>query len=129
MHDPKAPKKRRWRHKFREAFHGIKLGVRGHSSFCVHFFFAVLVVAFSAVLECYVWEWCVLLGCIGMVLTTELLNSSIETLFHGLDDATKSRLHGVLDISAGAVLMASITASTIGLIVFVNRFYSVLTGN
>ena len=33
---------RRWRDKFRDAFRGVKLGIRGHSSFCVHFFFAAM---------------------------------------------------------------------------------------
>ena len=35
-------RRRAWRDKFREAARGVKLGVRGHSSFSVHFFFAAL---------------------------------------------------------------------------------------
>ena len=41
---PRERKARRWRDKFREALRGVKLGVRGHSSFSVHFFFAALAV-------------------------------------------------------------------------------------
>src|SRR4051812_4170365 len=63
------PRRRRWRDKFRDAFRGIKRGVRGHSSFVVHFFFAALALAAGLVLGCALWEWCVLLGCIGLVLT------------------------------------------------------------
>ena len=37
--------RRRWRDKFREAIRGVKLGVRGHSSFFVHFFFAAMALA------------------------------------------------------------------------------------
>src|SRR5262249_60991035 len=100
---------------------GIKLGVRGHSSFFVHFFFTALVLAAAAVLGCEMLEWCVLLGCIGLVLTAELFNSAVETLFRGLDEETKSRTWPALDIPAGAVLLASITASVVGGIVFVSR--------
>src|SRR5205085_9365485 len=112
---PARPRSRRpWRDKFRAAFRGIKLGVRGHSSFFVHFFFAALVVAAGGALRCTLVEWCLLLGCIGLVLTAELLNSAFETLFRGLDAATRERVWPCLDIAAGAVLLASITASAIG---------------
>jgi diacylglycerol kinase len=93
---------RRWCDKFGEALRGVKHGVRGHSSFFVHFFFAALVVAAALVLQCALIEWCALIGCIGAVLTAELFNSALETLFRGLDPATKLRLHGVLDIAAGS---------------------------
>jgi diacylglycerol kinase (ATP) len=56
-----------------------------------------------------------------MVLTAELFNSAIETLFAGLDEATKARAWPALDVAAGAVLLASITASVIGCIVFAAR--------
>lgn len=122
---PPAPKRkgpRRWRDKFREAFRGMKLGVRGHSSFAVHFFAAAGAIAACVALDCRVVEWCLVLLCIGLVFTAELFNSAIETLFHGLDADTRSRWNGSLDIAGGAVLMASLAAATVGGIVWVNRF-------
>jgi diacylglycerol kinase len=124
---PKRKKPRPWRQKFGEAFRGIKLGIRGHSSFYIHFFFAVLVVAVANALQCGWVEWCILLGCIGMVFTAELFNSAIETLFHGLDAESKNRIQGCLDIAAGAVLMASITAAIVGGIVLVRQFNKYLS--
>jgi diacylglycerol kinase len=112
---------RTWRGKFGAAFRGIKLGVRGHSSFFVHFFVAAMVLLAAIVLRCDPLEWSILLGCIGLVLTAELFNSTIETLFRGLDDATKSRVWPCLDIAAGAVLLASITAAIIGALVFLQH--------
>ncbi|HEY8505553.1 MAG TPA: diacylglycerol kinase, partial [Gemmataceae bacterium] len=50
-------------------------------------------------------------------------NSALETLFRGLDEPAKARIHGCLDISAGAVLLASATALLIGAIIFLNRLY------
>src|SRR4051794_40997040 len=76
---PARPRSRRpWRDKFRAAFRGVKLGVRGHSSFFVHFFFAALVLAAAVVLGCGLVQWCLLLGCIGLVLTAELFDSALE---------------------------------------------------
>ncbi len=115
----KAP--RRWRDKFKEAFRGVKLGVRGHSSFSVHFFFAALVITAAAVLGLNWAEWCLILLCVGGVFAAELFNSTIETLFHGLDAETKGRIHGCLDIAAGAVLMVSLTATAVGGVVFTRK--------
>ena len=128
---PRVKKRRRWRDKFREAGRGIKLGVRGHSSFSVHFFFAALVVTAAAVLGFDWVEWCLVLGCVGAVIAAELFNSAIETLFHGLDPETKDRTYHCLDIAAGAVLVASLTAAVIGTIVFgqkLLRLFHVIPG-
>ena len=124
---PESRKKaRRWRDKFREAFRGVKRGVRGHSSFFVHFFFAVLALAAALTLGCGLVEWCLVLGCVGLVTTAELLNSAIETLFHGLDAEGKARSRACLDIAAGAVLVASLTAAVVGALVFGNRLLIIL---
>ena len=97
------------------------MGIRGHSSFAVHFFFAVLVTIAGIVLGCQLLEWCLLVFAIGLVLTAELLNSAIETLFRGLDQDTRERSWQALDIAAGAVLMASFIAVVIGAAVFIRR--------
>lgn len=117
--EPPAPKKpRQWRDKFREAFRGVKRGVRGQSSFAVHFFCAVVALTAAAVLECNRYEWCLIIGCVGFVITAELLNSSIETLFKGLEQEARDRVYPCLDIAAGAVLIAGLTSLAIGAIIF-----------
>ena len=117
-----VPRPRRsWKDKFRDAFRGLKIGIRGHSSFSIHFFFATLVLAAAVVLKCALLEWCLLLGCIGLVLTAELFNSAVETLFRGLSEEVKERSWQSLDIAAGAVLLASMTAVVVGCLVFVPK--------
>jgi diacylglycerol kinase len=113
---------RRWADRFREAARGIQLGLRGQSSFSVHFFCAAAAVAACVALNCRLWEWCVILLCVGGVFTAELFNSAIEALSHGLDPETKGRWNGCLDVAAGAVLTASLFAALVGTLVFVNRF-------
>jgi diacylglycerol kinase len=121
------PRPRRpWRAKFRDAFRGLKLGIRGHSSFSVHFFFAALVLVAAVVLRCQVIEWCILLLCIGLVLTAELFNSAIETLFRGLDEPTRDRSWQALDIAAGAVLGASLVAAAVGIAIFTPHLLALL---
>ena len=125
--DPTPVRPRRsWAAKFATAFRGLKLGVRGHSSFSVHFFFAALVLAAATVLRCDMAQWCLLIACIGGVLTAELFISAVETLFRGLDPETRDRAWPALDVSAGAVLLASLTAGAIGLVIFVSRLIGCL---
>ena len=114
---PKRPR-RPWSHKFGDALRGLKFGIRGHSSFFVHFFCTALVIAAAVALQCKPLQWALLILCIGFVLTAELFNSAIETLHRGLDAETRERTWKALDIAAGAVLMASITAALVGLCVF-----------
>ena len=121
-----ARRRRRWGEKFRDALRGVKRGVRGHSSFFVHFFLAALVVASAVVLRCDWRDWCLLLGCIGFVLTAELFNSAIETLFRGLDEGAKHRSWPALDIAAGAVLFASLVAAGVGIAIFSCRLLQLL---
>jgi diacylglycerol kinase len=78
-------------------------------------------------LQCSLVQWGLLLLCIGVVLTAELFNSAIETLHRGLDDLTKERTWQALDIAAGAVLMASVTAVLVGLLVFGAQLWHLLT--
>jgi diacylglycerol kinase len=119
---PKRPSmSRTWKDKFADAFRGLKFGTRGQSSFAVHFFAAATVITSAAVLHCSLEEWALLIFAIGLVLTTELVNSALETLFRGLDPETRESSWKSLDIAAAAVLVASITAALIGMLVFGRR--------
>lgn len=121
--DPPRRARRKWRAKFGDAFRGWKRGVRGHSSFSVHFFAAALVIAGAIAFRCEWVEWCLLLAGIGAVLTAELFNSAVEALFHGQDESVKPGNYQALDIAAGAVLMASVTAALVGAVIFGRRIW------
>jgi diacylglycerol kinase len=112
--------------KLADALRGLKVGIRGHSSFFVHFFFSALVLAAAVMLRCDLEQWCLLLLCIGLVLTSELFNSAVETLFRGLDESTKEKCWRCLDISAGAVLMASVFACVVGAAIFLKQLMALL---
>jgi diacylglycerol kinase len=121
---PRPP--RTWAAKFADAFRGLKYGIQGQSSFFVHFFVTAVVLAAALVLRVGLVSWCLLLLCIGGVLTAELFNSAVETLFHGLDERTKARTYRALDVAAAAVLVASATAAVVGSLVFLSRLLELL---
>jgi len=118
--DPASPE-RCWADKFRDAFRGVKAGVRGQSSFFVHFFAAAAVIVAGIVLGVNMIEWCLLLVCIAGVLTTEMLNSALESMAKAITGESDPHLGNSLDIGSAAVLTASLGASTVGAIIFGHR--------
>jgi len=117
-----GPRRRRsWAKKFRDAFRGLGVGVRGQSSFRVHFFFAAAVIVCAAVMRMPRVEWCVLLVCIALVLAAELFNSALELLAKAITDEQDPRLADALDIGSAAVLVASLGAALVGSILFLHR--------
>jgi len=119
-HDLPSPK-RTWGSKFRDAFRGLKEGLRGQSSYCVHFFAAAVVAVAATVLRMNAVEWCLLLLCIAGVLTAELFNSALESMAKAITGRNDPHLGNSLDIGSAAVLLASIGAAAVGAVVFVRR--------
>lgn len=125
MHD--FPDSRSWRAKFADAFRGVKLGVRGQSSFFVHFFIAAAVVAAAVTMNCSLVEWCLLVLCITAVLVAEMFNSAIEALAKAITGEFDRQVGAALDIGSAAVLLTAIGASIVGGIIFGNRLGQLLT--
>jgi diacylglycerol kinase len=119
----KAPisRERRWSDKFRDAFRGLKEGVRGQSSFSVHFLVAVAVIGAGVVLRVSVIEWSLLTICITGVMVAELFNSSLESMAKAITHDPHPHLGNSLDIASAAVLAASVGAVVVGAVIFGNR--------
>jgi len=117
---------RSWACKFRDAFRGVKEGVRGQSSFFVHFFVAAVVVAAAAVLYLDRVDWCLLLLCITVVLVAEMFNSALESMAKAITGEDNPHLGDSLDIGSAAVLLASIGASIVGSLIFLHAIAKLL---
>jgi diacylglycerol kinase len=122
------PSTRTWTDKFRDAFRGLRSGVRGQRSFRVHLPAAAAVIASGAILRVSLLEWCVLLLSITIVLATELFNSALESMAKAFGDQPNPHLAQALDIAASAVLIASIGASLVGGLLFIVRLGILLQG-
>jgi diacylglycerol kinase len=121
MNNDPLSAERFWSHKFRDAFRGVGEGMRGQSSFLVHFFIAGAVVVAGVLLRVNLYEWCLLTLCITGVLTAEMFNSALESMAKAITGETDPHLGNSLDIGSAAVLLASIGASVVGAIVFAHR--------
>lgn len=68
-------------------------------------------------------EWMVQLLAIGMVMGIEGVNTAVEKLSDYIQPGHDERIGKVKDISAGAVLLASIMASIAGLMIYLPRIF------
>lgn len=112
---------------FRYAFAGIRLGLEEHNM-RVHVIATLCVLALGMFFSITHYEWIAVLLSIGLVISTELMNTALEETCDALAAAHKdsySRLGRPKDIGAGAVLVAALIASIVGLVIFVPYFVMV----
>ncbi len=121
MREKEPRRKRSWPEKFRDAFRGVGLGVRGQGSFRVHFLAAVAVIVAAAVMQVTPLQWCVLLLCVAVVLAAEMFNSALESLARTITDEHHPHVRDALDIGSAAVLVAAVGAVIVGAIIFIHR--------
>lgn len=103
---------------FRYAFTGVFMLVKGGNNMMIHLLTAFLVIILSFILQLSYYEWCLIVFCIGFVIAAEGFNTAIEKLVDKISPERNEVAGLVKDISAGAVLIAAITAAIIGIIVF-----------
>lgn len=126
MTDESHFSQRSWPEKFRDAFRGTWLGMRRQTSFRVHFSVAAAVIVCGLVFQVTLIEWCILLLCITIVLAAEMFNSALESIGKAITDEHHYHLGNALDIGSAAVLVASLGASLVGSIIFLNHLGQVL---
>lgn len=107
---------------FYHAFHGIWVGIKAERNVRIHFLSAILVLALGLWLKVDQVSWAALALSIGLVLTTEFLNTALE---HLVDIAANGEYHQsaryAKDTAAAAVLCASCMALIVGALVFLPR--------
>lgn len=104
---------------FKNARKGFRLVFKSEMNIRVH-----LIIAFMVLVSAYFFgfnttEYCLLLIAIAMVIISEMLNTAIEFALDSIYHNRYSKMVGMAkDISAGAVMVASIISVLIGLILF-----------
>ena len=112
------------RNTFKNARKGLRLALRSEINIRIHVCIGLIVLAAGAFLEFSAEKLCILLLTIGMVITAEMLNSAIEFSLDAVFHNRYSRLVGMAkDISAGAVMVITAIAFTVGLLLFVPEVF------
>lgn len=84
----------------------------------IHILSALLVIVMGFIVGVTKIEWCLLVGCIGLVIMAEIFNTAIEALTNLVSPEFNPLAGKVKDLAAGAVLVTAFTAAIIGSIIF-----------
>lgn len=103
---------------FKFAFQGLWLAGKEQPNLRIHLFVSFLVVSLAFYFDVTKVEWCVILLCIGLVISLELLNSAIEGFVNLVSPERQPKAGNIKDIAAAAVLVAAIISSIVGLLIF-----------
>lgn len=103
---------------FGYAFSGLAQAFKSEANLKIHFIVSALVIFAGYFFSITKFEWLVILFCIALVISLELINSAFEKLCDMVIPEKHPNVEFIKDVSAAAVLMASIISAVIGLVVF-----------
>ncbi len=104
---------------FKNARKGFRLVLKSELNIRIHIAAAFMVMLLALCLKFTVLEFCILLFVIGLVIVAEMLNTAIEFTLDSIYHNRYSRMVGMAkDISAGAVMFATLISVLVGLILF-----------
>ena len=106
---------------FRYAFKGIAHVFTNEHNVWIHLIAALCVIIAGFYFHVDTTEWMMILFAIGLVISAELFNSSVEKLVDLISPGQNEKAGLIKDIAAGAVLICAIASAVIGLIIFIPK--------
>jgi len=111
---------------FKYAFKGIFFTIKTQQNARIHIFITLIVLFLGIVLKISNQEWCIILICIGLVFSLEMINTAIEQIID-LVSPNYNKLAGYAkDVAAGAVLVVAIISVIVGIIIFLPKIILLL---
>lgn len=104
---------------FSYAFAGLKVLFKEEHNARIHAVATLLVVAAGILFRITAGEWIAVVLCIGMVISAEAVNSSIERCADFVKQKRDDRKRDIKDLGAAAVLVCAIAAAVVGCIIFI----------
>jgi diacylglycerol kinase (ATP) len=104
------------------AFNGAVKLIKNESSIKVQIAISMAITVLGFVFQINATEWMFQLFAIGLVLSTEGLNTAVEAVADFIHPDYHAKIGHINDIAAGAVFFAAVIATIIGLIIYVPYF-------
>ena len=127
-HDLKKKGFKRLFKSFKYAFDGLKYAFKYEQNILVHTLATILVVIAGIYFKISQIEWLAIILIIGLVIATELINTSIEATIDLITKETHPLAKIAKDTAAAAVLVFGLTGIIIGFIIFVPKIITLIGG-
>ena len=103
------------------AISGMKNCLLTEKNFRIQFLIGLIIILAGIYFQISKLEWVSILLCISLVLSLEMINSAIEGICNFISPSYHDSIKRIKDITAGAVLLASILSVIIGCIIFISK--------
>ena len=110
---------------FKYAFEGIFKGIKEEQNMKIHIAIMILVIIFGILFKISKIEWIICIALFGLVISMELINTAIENTVDLITKEKNEQAKLAKDVAAGAVLVSTIAAATIGLMIFVPKILEI----
>ena len=114
---------------FKYACMGIKSAIKSERNMKIHVLATLIVTALGFILGLDPLEWVACIFSIVIVISSEMLNTAIETIVDLVSPNINPLAKKTKDIAAGAVLVLAIGALVVGLIIFIPKILNVCLYN
>ena len=107
--------------KFGYALRGLKTSFKEEKSLVIHCIVALFAIVVSAILQLSPTNWAIIILVIGIVISSELINTAIENVVDMVAFKFNFNAKKIKDIAAAATLILAIVAVIVGLLIFIPR--------
>ncbi|MBF0651154.1 diacylglycerol kinase family protein [Dysgonomonas gadei] len=112
---------------FKHVFYGFKVLWAEEHNARIHIITSVIVIILSALLNISLTEWLVILVLIGLVLSLEIINTSIENICDYISPEWHKMIKKIKDLAAAAVFLAAMISVACGIIIFLPKICDFFT--
>lgn len=113
-------------HSFKYALDGLKYAFKYEQNMLVHILATITVICVGLLLKISLIEWLIIALIIGLVIATELINTSIEAIVDLTCPEINPLAKVAKDTAAAAVMVFAITAIIIAAIIFIPKIIILL---
>ncbi|MGM9876626.1 MAG: diacylglycerol kinase family protein [Bacilli bacterium] len=124
----KSKDKRKFSSSIKNCLEGINFVITNESNFKKEIVIGIIALLLSYILKISRIEFIIILIMIALVLTSEIINTSIEKVVDLYTKDYNNLAKIAKDVSAGSVLVMSIFSLLVGVIIFLPKIINVLGG-
>lgn len=106
---------------FKHALNGLKILIHEEHNARIHVVAVILVIVLSIGFQIDKYEWVIILLCISVVVSTEIINSAIENICDFICSEKHRQIKKIKDLSAAAVLLSACVSFIIACLIFIPK--------
>ena len=104
--------------KFKDAFHGLRVGLK-HRSIVVQLMLALCIFTAGVILRFTQAEWLAVIGMCALVISAEIFNTCIEMLCDKICPEQNETIGKIKDLAAAGVLVCALFALLVALVIVI----------